>query len=278
MASTANRVQMSVASAPGTGAIPLGSPTAGAQSLAAAGIADGEPVEYLLTDGTAWELGIGVYASAGPTLSRGAIRESSAAGVAIAATAAAVVSVVAPAQYGAVPEIRATDAAYLMPPYICGSASTRTMSSGTAYAQPTWVYAPVPVTKIGAQVTTAGSSSIRLGLYRDAIDGASRPGALIADGGTLDNTGTGLKEAGIATTILRPGTLYWLLLQSGDAACVVRSWSVGLPVAGRALPSNSNSNYSLSASRSYSDWPTDLSGLTWNHGDTASSLGLWVRK
>jgi hypothetical protein len=54
----------------GTGAVTLGAPIAGYQSFAAAGIVDGDQVRYVIEDVTQWEIGIGVYNSAGPTLTR----------------------------------------------------------------------------------------------------------------------------------------------------------------------------------------------------------------
>lgn len=70
-----DRARMSTATT-GTGTITLGAAATAYQTFAAAGVTNGETVEYLIEDGNAWEIGVGTYNSTGPTLAR-SLRSSS---------------------------------------------------------------------------------------------------------------------------------------------------------------------------------------------------------
>ena len=78
----------------GTGNLTLGPAVDGFQSFAAAGVGSEDQIRYVIEDGDAWEIGLGVYAAAGPSLTRGPF-ESSAGGAAIALSGSAVVFITA---------------------------------------------------------------------------------------------------------------------------------------------------------------------------------------
>lgn len=73
----ANRVQETTTTA-GTGTVTLAGAVSGFQSFAAIG--NGNTTYYTITNGSAWEVGIGTYTSAGTTLSRDTVLASSASG------------------------------------------------------------------------------------------------------------------------------------------------------------------------------------------------------
>ncbi|MGB0141443.1 MAG: beta strand repeat-containing protein [Luminiphilus sp.] len=93
MAKLFNRAKMTT-STTGTGTITLGSASNGFQSFADAGVSDGDVVQYVIEEGSNFEIGTGTYTSSGTTLTRSPT-ESSNSDAAITLAGNATVSITA---------------------------------------------------------------------------------------------------------------------------------------------------------------------------------------
>ena len=275
MARVANRVQVAVSGTPGTGAVTLGSAVSGAQTFASAGITDGEPVEYLITDGAAWELGVGVYASTGPTLTRVSIRKASA-GAAISATSAALVSIVACGR---------------------GNASDQTAARGLPVAS---VHFWIDRDADGDERANCGDPDVGAWGRRhhyawgirdhsgDWVDprwpicGRHFWGVSSWDAARRLRAHCrhqcGYQEATVSAVTMRPGVLYWIVYQSNNNTVTLRGLNT-TRLLGMASPAAAYyTSQFLQRSGTFGTLSSDESGQTYALFDTSSCALVWVRQ
>lgn len=93
MAKLFNRAKMTTATT-GTGTVTLGSASSGFQTFAAAGVSDGDVVQYVIEEGVNFEIGTGTYSTSGTSLTR-TVTESSNSDTAISLSGDATVSITA---------------------------------------------------------------------------------------------------------------------------------------------------------------------------------------
>lgn len=94
MAKLFNRAKMTTATT-GSGTVTLGSAANGFQSFADAGVSDSDVIQYVIEEGSNFEIGTGTYSSSGTSLTRTPIESSESDNSAITLSGAAKVSITA---------------------------------------------------------------------------------------------------------------------------------------------------------------------------------------
>jgi len=232
MVTLVNRAKMTTATT-GTGTITLGSASSGYQSFAAAGVADGNIVRYVIEEGTAWEIGIGTYTSAGTTLSRTLTQAStgsllSLAGVATVFVTAAASDLATITGYTGALQLpvgttaeRPTAAAGLLRYtttlaglefYNATNSAWQVLASGSTFINPTTTTGQVAYTSSGTFSFTAPAGVYYVNVL--AIGGGGR-----GNNSTTGGSGGGGGGLGwINNYAVTPGTAYTVTVGEGGAS------------------------------------------------------------
>lgn len=260
-----NRAKMTVSGTPGTGTITLNAAATDFRTFATAGIHDGARVPYLIEDGSAWEFGLGDYTASGTTLARTTILGSSNSGSAISATSSATVAVVPLGQVfptHAGKPVPAFSAAYGASDLLIAAPSAATSQNNGLWFNPFTLGSRRSFNRIGVRTGTYSSStSIRVGIYRDSINGGV-PGRLLLDAGEITAAAANTTYELTISLTMEPG-LYWLATSANGTGCQWVSVTSGncMPI---ALNSSHAVRQTLYMSHTYGAFPSDVTSSSFS--------------
>jgi hypothetical protein len=216
MAGLLDRVKVATATT-GTGTVTLGAATSPYQAWAAAGAINGVSYSYLIEDGTAWELGWGIYSSTGPTLTRNLISSSTGSLINLSgsATAACVANEMDIAPLVPVPQIANN---YIHPDSLSFSTGTSASLTGTAICfYPFSRLAKVDAVAIEVTTLSAGNN-VRGALYTYHPT-TGLPHLLIEEGAIQSTATTGIKAMTFAAARWIDRPVYIAVAFSAAVTC-----------------------------------------------------------
>ena len=276
-----DRVKFTTATT-GTGTITVGSASSGYQTPAGASIATGTIVNYTIEDGTAWEVGYGVYTVSGTTLTRVLISSSTGSLLNLSGSAVCFISATSEYLLGAARNgrVKANLAAgrYYGPDGFIAT-TTGTTTADRLYC---WCYSGMLLADAMAMEVTAnatGSTNCRMGIYDSTASG--KPGLLIEEVSAVSMAATGVQVSTFTATRLIAKPI-WIVGLTNSATPTVRKWQAYSGVGREAygLPSLSASHVrSLYAAYSYAALPADLTSQSWTEetSDTPSNPFVFLR-
>lgn len=273
-----DRVKFTTATT-GTGTITVGSASSGYQTPAGASIATGTTVNYTIEDGTAWEVGYGIYTVSGTTMTRVLLSSSTGSLLNLSGSAVCFISATSEYLVGAArnknTRVNLGSGRYYMPDgHGSSGATTGAPTANRMYA---WLFTGMLLADaLALQVTSGVANSVcRMGLY-DCADGG-KPGLLIEAVSAVAMTTNGIKVGTFSAPrlIAKPVFIVAVTDNPDGAVSTLRraaeSSGIQRESYGRTDPSNTGT-YALYQSFTYGALSSDLSSVSWTEDTAAAAL------